>query len=130
MDGSRVLDAETLDRIESVAEWHSSSERLVIIVIAIAEIVGCYLPYLWLKGRVSALALIPAALSLAAFAWLLSLHPGAVGSTYGAHGGVYVSVALVWLWQIDRQKSDGWDLVGVAITLIGTSIMAFAPRPK
>jgi hypothetical protein len=47
------------------------------IVTAIAEIVGCYLPYLWLKGRVSVLALIPAALSLAAFAWLLSLHPGA-----------------------------------------------------
>ena len=45
------------------------------IVTAIAEIVGCYLPYLWLKERVSALALIPAALSLAAFAWLLSLHP-------------------------------------------------------
>ena len=38
------------------------------IVTAIAEIVGCYLPYLWLKERVSALALIPAALSLAAFA--------------------------------------------------------------
>ena len=38
------------------------------IVTAIAEIVGCYLPYLWLKERVSALVLIPAALSLAAFA--------------------------------------------------------------
>src|ERR1044071_2450310 len=51
------------------------------IVTAIAEIVGCYLPYLWLKERVSALALIPAALSLAAFAWLLSLHPGAAAHT-------------------------------------------------
>ena len=61
---------------------------------AIAEILGCYLPYLWLKERVSALALIPAALSLAAFAWLLSLHPGAAGRTYAAYGGVYVSVAL------------------------------------
>ena len=45
------------------------------VVTAIAEIVGCYLPYLWLKQRVSVLALIPAALSLGAFAWLLSLHP-------------------------------------------------------
>ena len=64
------------------------------IVTAIAEIVGCYLPYLWLKERVSALALIPAALSLAPFAWLLSLHPGAAGRTYAAYGGGYVSVAL------------------------------------
>ena len=86
--------------------------------------------YLWLKERVSALALIPAALSLGAFAWLLSLHPGAAGRTYAAYGGVYVSVALVWLWLIDGQKPDRWDLVGVAITLIGMSIIAFAPRLK
>ena len=100
------------------------------IVTAIAEIVGCYLPYLWLKERVSAMALIPAALSLAAFAWLLSLHPGAAGRTYAAYGGVYVSVALVWLWFIDGQKPDRWDVIGVAITLIGMSIIAFAPRLK
>ena len=99
------------------------------IVTAIAEIVGCYLPYLWLKGRVSALALIPAALSLAAFAGLLSLHPGAAGRTYAAYGGVYVS-ALVWLWFINGQKPDRWDVVGAAITLIGMSIIAFAPRLK
>ena len=58
------------------------------IVTAIAEIVGCYLPYLWLKQRVSVLALIPAALSLGAFAWLLSLQPGAAGRTYAAYGRV------------------------------------------
>ena len=72
------------------------------IATAIAEIVDCYLPYLWLKERVSALALIPAALSLAAFAWLLSLHPGAAGRTYAAYGGMYVSVALA---QLSYQKA-------------------------
>ena len=70
------------------------------VVTAIAEIVGCYLPYLWLKERVSALALIPAALSFAAFAWLLSLHPGAAGRTYAAYGGVYMS----------RLRSSGYGL--------------------
>jgi small multidrug resistance family-3 protein len=99
------------------------------VVTAMAEIVGCYLPYLWLKQRVSVVALIPAVRNLGAFAWLLSLHPGAAGRTYAA-GGVYVSVALVWLWLIDGQKPDSWDLVGVAITLIGMSIIAFAPRLK
>ena len=100
------------------------------IATAIAEIVGCYLPYLWRKERISSLALIPAALSLAAFAWLLSLHHGAAGRTYAAYGGVYVSVALIWLWFIDGQKPDRWDVVGIAITLIGMSIIAFAPRLK
>ena len=71
-----------------------------------AEIVGCYLPYLYLRQRASPFALIPAALSLFTFAWLLSLHPGAAGRTYAAYGGVYVSVALVWLSLIDGQRPD------------------------
>jgi small multidrug resistance family-3 protein len=100
------------------------------IVTAIAEIVGCYLPYLWLKHRASEWVLILAALSLGVFAWLLSLHPGAAGRTYAAYGGVYVSVALVWLWIIDGQRPDRWDVLGVAVALIGMSIIAFTPRVK
>jgi small multidrug resistance family-3 protein len=46
---------------------------------AMAEIVGCYLPYLWLKKNGSVWLLIPAAASLALFAWLLTLHPTAAG---------------------------------------------------
>jgi small multidrug resistance family-3 protein len=71
------------------------------IITAIAEIVGCYLPYLWLKKSASPWILLPAAASLALFAWLLSLHPTAAGRVYVAYGGVYVSVALVWLWLVD-----------------------------
>jgi small multidrug resistance family-3 protein len=100
------------------------------VVTAVAEIVGCYLLYIWLKQRASGWVLIPAALSLAVFAWLLSLHPGAAGRTYAAYGGVYVSVALAWLWLIDGQIPDRWDIIGVAVTVIGMSIIAFAPRVK
>ncbi len=71
------------------------------VITAIAEIVGCYLPYLWLKQGKSIWLLLPAALSLALFAWLLSLHPTAAGRVYAAYGGVYVGVALVWLWLVD-----------------------------
>lgn len=59
-------------------------------VTAVAEIVGCYLPYLCLKEGRSAWLLLPAALSLALFAWLLSLHPTAAGRVYAAYGGVYM----------------------------------------
>ena len=44
------------------------------------------------------LLLLPAALSLALFAWLLSLHPTAAGRVYAAYGGVYIFVAILWLW--------------------------------
>ena len=59
---------------------------------AIAEIVGCYLPYLWLRHGRPIWYLAPAAASLAAFAYLLTLHPTSAGRTYAAYGGVYVAV--------------------------------------
>jgi small multidrug resistance family-3 protein len=95
---------------------------------AFFEITGCYLPYLWLRENRSAWLLIPAGASLALFAWLLSLHPTAAGRVYAAYGGVYVSVALVWLWLVDGVRPHVWDLVGVAVTLLGMSIIMFAPR--
>ena len=70
-------------------------------VTAVAEIAGCYLPYLWLKQGKSIWLLVPAALSLALFAWLLTLHPTAAGRVYAAYGGVYVGVAMLWLWLVD-----------------------------
>jgi len=61
---------------------------------AFAEILGCWLPWLWLRQNASVWLLLPAAFALAAFAWLLSLHPTASGRVYAAYGGVYVSAAL------------------------------------
>lgn len=74
---------------------------LLFAVTALAEIVGCYLPYLWLRQGASGWLLLPAALSLALFVWLLSLHPAAAGRVYAAYGGMYVALALLWLWLVD-----------------------------
>lgn len=98
------------------------------IVTAIAEIIGCYLPYLWLVQNKSVWLLIPAAFSLALFAWLLTFHPAAAGRVYAAYGGVYISVAIFWLWLIDGIKPTPWDLLGVGMALIGMAIIMFAPR--
>ena len=101
---------------------------LLFAVTAVAEILGCYLPYLWLKKGGSAWLLLPAAVSLAVFAWLLSLHPTAAGRVYAAYGGVYIAVALGWLWLVDGIRPTAWDVVGVAVALVGMSIIIFAPR--
>lgn len=104
-------------------------KTLVLFVLtAIAEIVGCYLPYLWLRHGASAWLLVPAALALGIFVWLLSLHPEAAGRVYAAYGGAYVAVALAWLWVVDGVKPTNWDFVGVAVTLTGMGIILFAPR--
>lgn len=98
------------------------------IATALAEIVGCYLPYLWLREGRSAWLLVPAAVSLAFFAWLLTLHPTAAGRVYAAYGGVYIAVALFWLWGVDNVRPTTTDLAGVAISLVGMGIIMFGPR--
>jgi small multidrug resistance family-3 protein len=58
---------------------------------AVAEIVGCYAAHLWLQQGKSAWLVVPGALSLALFAWLLTLHPTAAGRTYACRlyeGGI------------------------------------------
>ena len=99
------------------------------LVTALAEILGCYLPYLWLTQGRSVWLLLPAGLSLMLFAWLLSLHPTAAGRVYAAYGGVYIFVAILWLWAVDGIKPSLWDLVGAGVALIGMAIIMFAPRP-
>jgi small multidrug resistance family-3 protein len=99
------------------------------VLTALAEIVGCYLPYLWLRKGGSAWLLIPAVGSLLLFAWLLTLHPTAAGRVYAAYGGVYVAVAILWLWLVDGARPTAWDLVGAAVTLAGMATIMLGPRP-
>ncbi|OAA06681.1 hypothetical protein LT23_04152 [Klebsiella pneumoniae] len=77
---------------------------LLFFATALCEIVGCYLPWLWLKRGATPLLLIPTALALALFVWLLTLHPAASGRVYAAYGGVYVCTALLWLRVVDGVK--------------------------
>ena len=96
--------------------------------IALAEIVGCYLPYLWLRQGKPAWLLVPAAASLALFAWLLTLHPQAAGRVYAAYGGVYVAVALAWLWWADGVRPTPTDWLGVGLCLAGMLVIMLGPR--
>lgn len=98
---------------------------------AVAEIVGCYLPWLVLKQDRTLWLLLPAAVSLALFAWLLTLHPAAAGRTYAAYGGMYIVVALLWLRCVDGIALTRWDVTGAAIALVGMAVIALQPvRPS
>lgn len=92
-------------------------------VTALAEILGCYLPWLWLRQQGSVWLLVPATLSLMAFVWLLTLHPAASGRVYAAYGGVYVVTALAWLYWVDGVKLSVWDMVGAGLALLGMAII-------
>lgn len=95
---------------------------------ALAELVGCYLPYLWLRQNGSPWLLLPALASLALFAWLLGLHDAPSGRVYAAYGGVYIGAAIAWLWAVDGVRPSAWDVAGVAVALLGMALIAFQPR--
>jgi small multidrug resistance family-3 protein len=100
---------------------------LLFVAAAVAEIVGCYLTWLFVRQGKGAWLLLPAALSLGLFAWLLTLHPSAAGRTYAAYGGIYIAVALVWLRMVDGIALTRWDVGGACVALIGMSIIAMQP---
>lgn len=92
-------------------------------ITALAEITGCFLPWLWLKKGGSALLLLPAACSLALFVWLLTWHPAASGRVYAAYGGVYVVTALLWLRWVEGVRLSYYDWLGATVAFCGMMII-------
>jgi small multidrug resistance family-3 protein len=115
----------------SIAEIQKRVDMLIFrafalfVLTALAEILGCYLLYVWLRRSGSPWLLVPAAASLAFFSCLLTLHPAAAGRVYAAYGGVYVAVALAWLWKVDDVPLTRWDLTGAAVALLGMGIIVW-----
>ncbi|GAA0486870.1 YnfA family protein [Tatumella sp. JGM16] len=100
---------------------------LLFILTALAEIAGCYLPYLVLREQRSHWLLVPGVASLVIFAWLLTFHPAAAGRTYAAYGGVYICVALAWLALVDGVALTRWDITGGIVALAGMVIIVCQP---
>ena len=98
------------------------------VLTALAEVLGCYLPYLWLREGKSAWLLLPSAVSLGVFAWLLTLHPTGAARTYAAYGGVYIAVALAWLWVVEGERPTAWDVTGALVAMVGMAIIVLGPR--
>lgn len=96
---------------------------LLFFATALCEIIGCFLPWLWLKRNASIWLLLPAGISLALFDWLITLHPAASGRVYAAYGGVYVCTALMWLRVVDGVKLSLYDWTGALIALCGMLII-------
>ena len=100
------------------------------VVAALAEIAGCFAFWAWLRLGRSWLWLVPGLAALALFAFALTrVEVDAAGRAYAAYGGIYIAVALVWLWLVEGMRPDRWDLLGGAICLAGAAIILWAPRP-
>lgn len=104
------------------------STVVLFLITALMEILGCYFPYLILNQHKSHWLWIPTVLALAAFVWLLTLHPAASGRIYAAYGGVYIFSALLWLRLVDRVNLSTWDILGGTVVLLGAAIIILQPQ--
>ena len=96
---------------------------------AFAEIAGCFAFWAWLRLGKSPLWIVPGMVSLALFAWLLTLvDSDAAGRAYAAYGGVYIAASLIWLWSVEGLRPDRWDVAGAMICLVGATVILFGPR--
>ena len=96
---------------------------------AVAEIVGCYLPWLWLRKGGAVVAVVAGGAGLDAVCLAAQPASGGGGPGLLAYGGVYVAVALLWLWLVDGMRPSAWDIAGAAVALCGMAIIMLAPRP-
>jgi small multidrug resistance family-3 protein len=99
------------------------------VLAAFAEIGGCFAFWVWLRQGKNIVVLVPGVLSLMAFALLLTkIDTERAGRAYAAYGGVYILASLVWLWLVEGQRPDAWDLSGVSLCLVGGGLILFGPR--
>jgi small multidrug resistance family-3 protein len=96
---------------------------------ALAEIAGCFAFWAWQRLDRSPLWLVPGALSLLVFAYLLTrVDLSFAGRAYAAYGGIYITASVAWLWLIEGQKPDQFDLIGVGLSLAGATVILLAPN--
>jgi len=96
---------------------------------ALFEIAGCFAFWAWLRLDRSPLWLVPGLVSLAAFAWLLTLvDTNAAGRAYAGYGAIYIAASLLWLWAVEGLRPDRWDLIGASLCLAGAAVIVLGPR--
>ncbi len=99
-------------------------------VAALFEIAGCYSVWAWLKLHKSPLWTVPGVVSLMLFAYLLTrVDSQAAGRTYAAYGAIYIASSILWLWLVEHQRPDRWDIAGLSICLLGAGVILFGVRP-
>lgn len=102
---------------------------LVYIAAAFAEIAGCFTFWMWLRSSKPMWWIAPGMVSLALFAWLLTLVDSpAAGRAYAAYGGVYIVASPFWLWSVEGMRPDRRDTIGASITLLGAAVIIWGPR--
>ena len=98
---------------------------------AVVEIGGCFAFWAWLRLGKSVYWILPGIMFLVIFAVLLTrVESIFAGRAFAAYGGVYIAASLLWLWLIEGQRPDKWDILGASICIIGAVVILFGQRQQ
>ena len=101
----------------------------IFVLAGLAEIGGGYLVWLWLREAKSIGYGIAGSLILVLYGIIPTLQNfPSFGRVYAAYGGVFVVLAVLWGWLVDKKTPDLYDWLGAAICIVGVSVMLWAPR--
>lgn len=93
---------------------------------AFFEILGCYSFWLYFKLDKSYCFLIIGLASLIIFAYLLTrVNLEFAGRAYAIYGGIYIISSLIWLYFVEKQEFNRWDITGTLVVFIGVAIILF-----
>ncbi len=92
------------------------------------EIGGGYLIWLWIReGRGIEFAILGAVI-LVLYGVIPTLQPANFGRVYAAYGGIFIAMALLWGWQVDKITPDRFEIIGATIALFGVFVIMYWPR--
>jgi small multidrug resistance family-3 protein len=98
------------------------------ILAGLCEIGGGYLIWLWLREGKSIWFAIFGSLVLIIYGIVPTFQPANFGRVYAAYGGIFIVMAILWGWGIDKKVPDRFDLIGGLIALIGVLVIMYWPR--
>ena len=101
---------------------------LYFLAAGLCEIGGGYLVWLWLRENKNIWYALSGAVLLVLYGIIPTLQPANFGRVYAAYGGVFIVLALLWGWRVDKIVPDKFDIIGGAIALVGVFIIMYAPR--
>ena len=93
---------------------------------AFFEILGCYSFWLYFKLQKPSFWLFIGFVSLIIFAYTLTkVNLEFAGRAYAIYGGVYIVSSLAWLFFVEKQMFNKWDIIGSLIIFAGICVILF-----
>jgi small multidrug resistance family-3 protein len=101
----------------------------IFVLAGLAEIGGGYMVWLWLRESRPLWYGIVGSVILVLYGIIPTLQSfPSFGRVYAAYGGVFVILAVLWGWLIDKKTPDMYDWIGALVCIAGVSIILWAPR--